>query len=94
MIGALDADPAAGFAICQILHCGPLLPSFGPPPVVLTGVPPVTNNIDTLQVVARTAAMRECGWVLAGYGSDGATFERLAKAHRWVAVDEVLAAHL
>ncbi len=94
MVHALDSHPEAAFAICPILHGGPLLPSFGTPPVVLTGIPPVTNHIDTLQVVVRTQAMQASGWVLAGYASDGATYERLAQTYLWVAVDEVLAAHL
>jgi glycosyltransferase involved in cell wall biosynthesis len=94
MIGALEAHPEAGFAICQIVHAGPLHPRFGAPPALLRGVPPVTGNIDTLQVVARTEAIQKVGWVLDGYGSDGATYERLAAAFPWIAVEEVLGLHL
>jgi glycosyltransferase involved in cell wall biosynthesis len=94
MVRALDEHPEAGFVICPIVHCGPLLPCFGPPPAILTGVPPVLNNIDTLQVVVRTQVIRECGWALAGYGSDGWTYERLSQQVGWVAVEEVLAIHL
>ncbi len=94
MVAALETNPNAGFAICQIVHGGPLHPRFGTPPAVLRGIPPVTGNIDTLQVVARTSAMRQVGWVLDGYGSDGATYERLARAVPWIAVEEVLAIHL
>ncbi len=94
MVAALEASPAAGFAVCQIVHAGPLHPRFGPPPAILRGIPPVTGNIDTLQVVARSEGMRQRGWVLAGYGSDGATYQRLAQAFLWVEVDEVLAIHL
>ena len=82
------------WAICRIVHCGPLHPRFGLPPAVLTGVPPVTANIDTLQVVVRTQAMRESGWVLHGYLSDGATYEKLSRVYPWVQVDEVLGIHL
>jgi glycosyltransferase involved in cell wall biosynthesis len=94
MVQALESRPDAGFAVCQIVHGGPLHPRFGLPPVVLHGIPPVTGNIDTLQVVARTGLMRQVGWVLDGYLSDGATYERLARAAPWVAVDEVLGIHL
>jgi glycosyltransferase involved in cell wall biosynthesis len=95
MVQALDGNSGAGFAICQIVHWGPLPPRFGGlMPVILTGIPPETNNIDTLQVVARTAAIQASGWVLAGYLSDGKTYERLGRMHPWVAVDEVLAIHV
>jgi SAM-dependent methyltransferase len=94
MVQDLDSHPEAGFAICQIVHCGPLAAHFSLPPVVLTGVPPRIKNIDTLQVVARTEAMRACGWVLDGYVSDGATYERLAQTCPWIAVDEVLGMHV
>lgn len=94
MVAALEQRPDAGFAICQIVHHGPLVKRFGLPPVIQTGVPPVVDNIDTLQVVVRTRAMQESGWRLLGYGSDGATYEDLAARYPWVAVDEVLALHL
>lgn len=94
MVEALDRRPGAGFAICQIVHHGPLMPQLGLPPAILTGVPPVVNNIDTLQVMVRTRVMVESGWALMGYGSDGATYERLAQRFPWIAVDEVLALHL
>ena len=61
--------------------------------MLLDGLPPAPGNIDTLQVVARAEAIRRCGWVLDGYLSDGATYDRLARAGPWVAVDEVLAVH-
>ncbi|HMC63376.1 MAG TPA: glycosyltransferase family A protein [Gemmataceae bacterium] len=94
MTQTLSEHPEAGWAICQILHCGPLHPRFGLPPAVLTGIPPVPANIDTLQVVARTDVIRQSGWVLNGYLSDGATYEKLAKSSPWIAVDEVLGAHV
>jgi len=94
MIQALDANPQAHFAICQIVHCGPLVPEFGLPPAILTGIPPVPSSIDTLQVVVRTETMRQSGWVLSDYLSDGATYEKLGKEYPWVAVDEVLGIHL
>lgn len=94
MVEVLEARPDAHFAICQIVHCGPLEPRFGLPPAILTGIPPATSNIDTLQVVVRTEAMRQNGWVLNGYLSDGATYEKLSQQYAWVSVDEVLAIHL
>ena len=71
-----------------------ITPTLDRPPAVLTGIPPVTANIDTMQVVVRTQAMRESGSVLQGYLSDGATYERLSRAHPWVEVAEVLGVHL
>jgi glycosyltransferase involved in cell wall biosynthesis len=94
MLQALDEHPQAGFVICPIVHNGPLADSFGLPPVIVSGVPPVPCNIDTLQVVCRTAAIRDSGWVLAGYQSDGITYERLSLKYRWITVDEVLAIHV
>ena len=67
---------------------------LGLPPAILTGIPPVTSNIDTLQAVVRREVMQQTGWVLDGYGSDGATYEKIGRQFPWVAVDEVLGAHL
>lgn len=94
MVRALDAHSEAAFAICQIVHCGPLHPRFGLPPAILTGVPPISNNIDTLQVVVRTEAMQHSGWVLNGHTSDGDTYAKLSQHRAWVTVDEVLGIHL
>jgi glycosyltransferase involved in cell wall biosynthesis len=93
MTDALEAAPDVGFAICQIVHYGPLayaVPFF---PVILNGIPPRLQNIDTLQVVVRRTAMLQTGWVLGGYCSDGYTFEKLGQEHRWLAIDEVLGIH-
>ncbi|MBV9123874.1 MAG: glycosyltransferase family 2 protein [Planctomycetes bacterium] len=91
MTEALDRHPEAGFAICQVVHCGPLPLETGLPPMIITGIPPVLYNIDTLQVVVRKQAIQQTRWQLRGYQSDGHTYEKLAREHRWIAVEEVLA---
>lgn len=97
-VEALERHPACGFAVCQIIHNGPLPDRFGRPPAILTGNPVACQNIDTLQVVVRSEVMRKVGWVCgvgsAGYFNDGATYERLAKASQPVFVNEILGVHL
>jgi glycosyltransferase involved in cell wall biosynthesis len=90
MIAALDRNPDAGFAICQMVQTAALPPQKVLAPTIITGIPPVVKNIDTLQVVVRKAAMEKSGWCLMGYCSDGHTYEKLAQQYRWIAVDEVL----
>lgn len=93
MLNALEADPSAEFAICPILHFGPIPGRTGLKPWVLTGLPPRIGCIDTLNIVVRTAAMLKTGWSLSGFTSDGTTYERLATLP-YTVVDEVLAVHL
>src|SRR5262249_20508926 len=90
MIAALDQAPDASFAICQIVQTTPLPPQYVLAPTIITGIPPVVRNIDTLQVVVRKAVMEKSGWCLMGYCSDGHTYEKLAQQYRWIPVDEVL----
>ena len=95
MIEALDrAEDGEQFAICAIWY----LPSRANPsrpfvPFVLKGDPSV-DHIDTLQVVVKTKAMRDVGWCLRGYCSDGFTYEELARRYKYVRVNECLAVHL
>jgi hypothetical protein len=94
MIRALD-ETAHGeaFAICAILHFGPLPFFFDKPPVLLRGEPRLLH-IDTLQVVVRTEAMKAVGWRTGGYVADGFTYQELGKRFQYVRVDECLAIHL
>ena len=94
MIAALE-NTANGeqFAICQLMHFGPVTKSVGRPPVLLKGVPKV-KHIDTLQVVAKTKAMKTVGWLKSGYCSDGYTFEELGRRFSFVRVNECLALHM
>lgn len=95
---ALEQNKDAGFAICKIIHFGPLPTHLGVPPQVITGIPPVLQNIDTLQVVVRANAMLECGWEHKsgelGYYNDGFTYERLGKMFSYVEVPEILGIHV
>jgi glycosyltransferase involved in cell wall biosynthesis len=95
MVDTLEYNQDAQFAICQIVHCGPLNEEKFPLPCpqIITGIPPVCQNIDTLQVMVRKKAMLECGWVLDGYLSDGKTYEKLGNMFPWIAVNEVLGVH-
>jgi hypothetical protein len=94
MITALE-NTANGeqFAICQLMHFGPVTKSAGRPPVLLKGVPKV-KHIDTLQVVAKTKAMKTVGWLKSGYCSDGYTFEELGRRFSFVRVHECLPLHM
>jgi len=85
----------ADFAVCRCLHFGPLQEYLGPPPVVLSGVPPKLYEIDTLQVLVRREVMQGVGWSNEfGYFTDGNTFEAMAKDHVYAEVPETLAFHL
>ena len=81
------------FAICQLMHFGPVITSLGKPPVLLEGLPKV-KHIDTLQVLAKTKAMKAVGWLKRGYCSDGYTFEELGRRFSFVRVNECLALHM
>lgn len=94
MSKALDENKSAGFAISRTVHMGPLAPFLGDPPKMLTGIPPVLQNIDTIQIMVRKEAMEKCGWVLNGYLSDGHTYEKLGKMFEYVEVPEILSIHL
>lgn len=96
MVDALTANPDAGFAICRIVHFGPLREDVvGNSPKVLTGIPVETYHIDSLQVMVRTEAIREVGWDTGnGYLSDGHTFEKLAESFEYIEVPEVLGFHI
>lgn len=91
---ALDKNENAGFAISRTVHMGPLAAFLGDPPKLLTGIPPILQNIDTIQIMVRKEAMEKCGWVLKGYLSDGFTYENLGKMFEYVEVPELLSIHL
>lgn len=97
MVAAIAAEDR-DFAVCRVVHFGPLNEAeTGPPPIVLTGDPLKKFHIDTLQFMVRTDVMQACRWnVEAGYLSDGVTFEALAARARrgWTLVPEVLGFHL
>lgn len=97
-IDALEQSPDAQFSICKVIHFGPLPSHLGLPPQVISGIPPVLRNIDTLQVVVRAKAMLECGWEHQsgelGYYNDGFTYERLGKMFSYVEVPEILGIHV
>lgn len=95
MVAALEAASAGErFAVCGILHMGPLPAALGSPPLVLPGFP-LPGQIDTMQAMVEADAMREVGWVdPESYLSDGLTFAALGSRYPWVRLDECLGVHL
>ena len=97
-VACLDNHPEADFSICRISHNGPLPTHLGTPPKILTGLPPVFRNIDTLQIMVRAKAMKACGWTQhtgeQGYCNDGYTYQRLGEMFRWVELPKLLAIHI
>jgi len=96
MISVLEANPQAGFAVCHVMHFGPLNEKVaGKPPKVLTGEPVQLYHVDPLQVLVRREVMIKVGWdTKVGYLSDGVTLEALGKATPHVRVNEVLGVHV
>jgi glycosyltransferase involved in cell wall biosynthesis len=94
MISALEsAKDDEKFAICQMLHFGPVQPFLGPPPIVLEGIPKM-YHIDTLQIMIDKEAFMSVGWQGNDYFSDGRTYEMLGSKFKYVKVPEVLCVHL
>lgn len=93
----LQDNPDKHFSICNILHCGPLPEHFGNVPAIVTGVPPVYRNIDTLQIMVKVNSMKKCGWIqktgIDGYCNDGYTYEKLGKMFSWIHIPKILAVH-
>ena len=96
MVGALEGTgPEVGFAVCQIVHMGPLQAWVGRPPQILQGWPIVVGGIDTLQVVVKKEAIEKIGWVSeGGFFSDGYTYEALSKEFRHIRVEKILGIHI
>lgn len=97
-VSALETNPEVGFSICKILHNGPLPHHLGNPPQIISGIPPVMMNIDTLQAMVRADAMRACGWFqytgIEGYRNDGHTYQKLGQMFPWVELPKLLAIHI
>lgn len=87
----------ADFAVCQIVHFGPLNEqATGRAPRVLTGDPVKLYHIDSLQVMAdREKFIAAGGWdTEKGYLADGHTYERLAEKLPFIHVRRVLGFHM
>lgn len=91
---ALDCNPDADFAICYIIHFGPVQSFIGKPPLVLTGLPPKLYHIDTLQVMVRATAISEWDTSHGGFYGDGTTFERLGQNYKYISVPQILGIHI
>jgi len=83
------------FAVCQIMHFGPLNESkVGKPPKVLSGDPVRLYYIDPLQVLVKRETMQRIGWdTEVGYLSDGVTLEKLSGL-KSVRLNTVLGVHM
>lgn len=94
----LEQEINCDFSVCKIVHLGPLPEHLLPAPAIISGIPPVFRNIDTLQVMVKTQAMRECKWDQRvgrdGYFNDGYTYDRLGKMFKWAEISKLLAIHL
>lgn len=88
-----SATAGERFAICRLLHFGPVRAEVGAPPLYLDGEPRCFW-IDTLQVMVEAEAMKSIGWVSNAYIADGLTFEELGRRYGFVRVRDCLAAHL
>lgn len=96
MASSLGNAPDCDFAVCDIMHFGPLREdAVGPAPAVLTGEPVKLHHIDPLQVMVRTGVMQKVGWdTEAGYLSDGVTLEKLGDRYKHVKVNKLLGIHI
>jgi hypothetical protein len=95
MVDAIERS-GSDFAVCRIMHFGPLNEAeVGKPPKVLTGEPVKLYHVDPLQVMVRKEVMLKVGWdTEVGYLSDGVTLEKLGKDFKHVTVGEVLGIHM
>lgn len=95
MIEALR-ESKKDFAICNIMHFGPLNEAVaGKPPTILRGEPVKLHHVDPLQIMVKADVMKEVGWdTSVGYLSDGVTLEKLGDGHEHVKVKELLAIHM
>jgi predicted peroxiredoxin len=88
-------DSGKDFAVCKVMHFGPLNPVAGKPPVVLEGNPVKLYHIDPLQILVKAEVMKKIGWdTEVGYLSDGVTLEKLGNQFQHVRVEEVLGVHI
>ena len=95
MISAIE-DSGKDFAVCRVVHFGPLKEDeVGRPPQVLTGIPVRLHHVDTLQVLVKREVMQRVGWnVEKGYLADGYTLQKLASEAEYVEVVQVLGFHM
>ena len=83
------------FAVCQLMHFGPLNEAAGKPPIVLKGDPVKLYHIDPLQILVKTEVMKKVGWdTEVGYLSDGVSLEKLGDGYKHTRVEEVLGVHV
>lgn len=94
MITALqNATFGEKFAICKIVHFGPVIKELGQAPLYIKGEPRLCY-IDTLQVMVEMDAIRNVGWVNNHYCADGYTYEELGRRYNYIRVNECLAVHI
>lgn len=86
----------ADFAVCDVMHFGPLNePVSGKPPIILKGEPVKLYHVDPLQILVKREAMQSVGWnTERGYVADGVSLEALGDRYTHVKVNEVLGVHV
>ena len=95
MIKAIQ-DSGADFAVCKVVHFGPLKEDVtGPPPIILNGLPVKLHHVDPLQILVKREAMLDIGWdTEKGYLADGHTLQALGEKYKHIEVPEVLGFHM
>lgn len=95
MIAAIE-ESGKDFAVCRVVHFGPLREDvIGRPPQVLTGLPVKLHYVDPLQILVKREAMLEIGWdTEKGYLADGHTLQALGEKFEHVEVQEILGYHM
>lgn len=106
MVAAIEGSDVSG-SICKIYHHGPVSHKYFKNYAainnddnivcVVSGNPPVYQNIDTLNVMVRISELVKYGWVCKsgdqGYCNDGETYERLFQNISYVYVNKILGIH-
>ena len=94
MIKAIE-EGNVDFAVCRIMHFGPLNEAAGKPPIILEGNKIKLYHIDPLQILVNTKVMRSVGWdTEVGYLSDGVSLEKLGDKFKHIRVEKILGIHI
>jgi GT2 family glycosyltransferase len=93
MLAVIHSNDTPDVAVCRCMYF------YGKPDTgyhsrVLLGTPFTLGNVDPVQVMVRSSAMRECGWDMEhGYESDGHTFNKLGTMAKVANIPDILSIH-
>jgi cellulose synthase/poly-beta-1,6-N-acetylglucosamine synthase-like glycosyltransferase len=94
MIGEIDRT-GADFVVCSAMYYYGSYKVGYIRPKIMSGIPMEVGNIDPVQVVVRSNAMKAIGWRTdGGYSSDGVTLLELARKHKGSWIDDVMCVHM